>query len=69
MPELKLVVKKNTLSPNMKVTAFQLTPEEYADDKWHGAGIGNGEEGLTEEAFLKTLRKLSKNASPPEPGV
>lgn len=63
MPELKPVLKENTLSPNVKITAFQLTPEEHADGKWHGAGIGDGPDGLTETEFLETLRTVSRRDS------
>ena len=69
MPELKPVLKKNTLSPNIKITAFQLTPEEHADGKWHGAGIDDGQEGLTETEFLETLRKVSRRTSESGPEV
>ena len=48
MPELKPVVKKNTLSPNVKISAFQLTPEEHADGRWHGAGIDKRDESTLE---------------------
>lgn len=67
MPGLIPVVKVNTLSPNMKITAFQLTPEEHADGKWHGAGIDDAQEGISETDFLQTLRKVSSRTAPPEP--
>ena len=50
MPDLKPIIKINNLSPNLKITAYQLTPEEHADGKWHGAGI---DEETFE--FLETL--------------
>lgn len=69
MPELKPVVKKNTHSPNIQITAYQLTPEEHADGHWHGAGISGSVEGLSESDFLESLGTVSRRASTPEPGA
>ncbi len=56
MPDLNPVIKKNTLSPNMKITAFQLTPEEHADDQWRGAGIDESFELDTGVQYKQCLK-------------
>ena len=66
MPELKPAVKKNSLSPNIQITAYQLTPEEHADGQWHGAGIRGGVAEQSEFDFVETLGSVSSMTFPPE---